>query len=198
MRVLATGAVVLVLASTLVACGDERTSNDDVATAQEPESEDPEESATTEEATEEATCKDDSNDSKGGTPGTEMRKVTVTAQDDGLVITWWLAGPPNTQNGFYSMMPNSLDDKRFYQFGVNFRQGVQDGYFVFNFQSLQQENLDGEAEVGADFIRGLFPRPDDLGEEFEWNASSTSGFKDVDGCPAGPTSIRGIPFPAAE
>lgn len=82
------------------------------------------------------------------------------------------------------------------QLGMKFQNGEQIGYFVFDFVTYEQTNLDGSPEVAGKTVRGTFPA-DALGDLADagvasWSAAFNVNGNDVGTCPGG---VDSLPFP---
>ena len=79
---------------------------------------------------------------------------------------------------------------------MEYLDGEQYSYFVFDDGDVVQENLPGEARVDGDTVTATFPKSAGALNDVEiakWNAAFTLAGKDVGNCPKG---MGVLPFPA--
>lgn len=138
-------------------------------------------------ASDKATC-----ELKGKSGGTATLEQTA----DGLTMTF--KGVPVTSSGtaLYSVSPYDAAGERGGQFGVKFHNGKQIAFFVFDFGSAEQTNLDSNADVSGDTVTASASDAD-LGplsgvEVGSWSAAYTVNGNEVGVCPGG---IDPLPFP---
>ncbi|MDB5963493.1 MAG: hypothetical protein JWP59_4787 [Massilia sp.] len=173
----------------LSGCGGEESGddpsadNDSAPTSPEQSSEAPSETA----APASATC-----NLKGKSGGT----ATLEQTSDGLVMTFAGLPVPDTGTALYSVSAYDAAGEQGGQFGVKYQDGEQIAFFVFDFGTVEQTNLDGEAETSTDGITATAADAD-LGplsgvEVGSWSATYNVNGNDVGTCPGG---IDSLPFP---
>jgi hypothetical protein len=128
--------------------------------------------------------------------GKQSAKVTLEDTGDDLVATF--DGQPVTDRGtvLYSVTAWDEAGEVGVQLGMKYLDGEQIGYFVFDYVTSEQTNLDGSPEVNGKAVRGTFP-DDALGDLADagaasWSAAFNVNGNDVGTCPGG---IDSLPFP---
>lgn len=129
---------------------------------------------------------------KGSPGGT----ATLEQTDDGLVMTF--AGLSVSPSGTVLYSVTAFDDagENGGQLGVKYQDSEQVGYFVFDFGTAEQTNLEGSPQVSGDTVTASVADAD-LGplsevEVASWSAAYSVNGKDVGTCPGG---IESLPFP---
>ncbi|MEO8330775.1 MAG: hypothetical protein ABI586_12275 [Candidatus Nanopelagicales bacterium] len=139
-----------------------------------------------------ATCVDQD----GDTSQLDLIRVQLNQKANELRVTWALADPiPQVKHPDVLLLASvvSADRKYSYQLGVRFAQGKQVGYFVFG-GDRGQVDVKGKAVVEGADVTGVFRMPADLGDNFDWYASTVLGKTTLDACPGEPGSIETQPF----
>lgn len=178
---------VLALGLALTGCGGSDETDSQTATpptSGAPTSQSP--STTPSDASQKATCK-----LEGKSGGT----ATLEQSEDGLTMTFKGLPVPKSGTALYSVSPYDAAGETGGQFGVKFQNGEQIAFFVFDFGSAAQTNLDGEADVSGDTVSAIASDAD-LGplsgvEVGSWSAAYNVNGNDVGVCPGG---IDSLPF----
>ena len=171
----------------LTGCGGDDPSTEGKASQTTPSSEAPASSSAPSPEAAKATCK-----LKGKSGGTATLEQTA----DGLTMTFKGLPVPSSGTALYSVSPYDAAGEHGGQFGVKFQNGQQIAFFVFDFGSAQQTNIDGEADVSGDTVTATASDAD-LGplsgvKVGSWSAAYNVNGNDVGVCPGG---IDSLPFP---
>lgn len=138
-------------------------------------------------ASDKATC-----ELKGKSGGTATLEQTA----DGLAMTFKGLPVPSSGTALYSVSPYDAAGEHGGQFGVKFQNGQQIAFFVFDFGSAEQTNLDGKADVSGDTVTATASDAD-LGplsgvKVGSWSAAYNENGDDLGVCPGG---IDSLPYP---
>lgn len=131
---------------------------------------------------------DSCSDPAGDGGALDLTSVALERSGDGIRVTWTTASPPPASGSvLYSVTAARPDGSTVQQFGLKYQDGQQIGFFVFNFGSANQENLEGQVDGSGTTVTALFDSPSvgDLGEQFRWQATTGVDGGDVDDCPDG-------------
>lgn len=123
-------------------------------------------------------------------------KATLEQSDNGLAMTFTGLPVPQTGTALYSVTAHDAAGEQGGQLGVKYQGGEQIAYFVFDFGTAEQTNLEGEAETSPDGITATVADAD-LGplsgvEVASWSVAYNVNGNDVGTCPGG---IDSLPFP---
>lgn len=130
-----------------------------------------------------ASCVDSPGDADGAF---DLTGTDLNAGGDPLDVAFtWDGQVPSTGSVLWVVWVTSADGETSRQLGYKIVDGQPSAQFVFDFASLQQDNLAGSAELGAQQLVAQFPRSavDDLGEGWTWRAMLNVDGADVDECP---------------
>ena len=126
------------------------------------------------------------------------RRAKVTLKDSGDALVASFDGQRVVERGTTLYAVTAFDDagEIGVQLGMKFQDGKQIGYFVFDFGTSKQTNLEGSPERSGKTVRGTFPA-DALGDLADAGAASWSAAINVNGNDVGncPGSIDSLPFP---
>ena len=136
----------------------------------------------------EATCK-----LKGSPGGT----ATLGQDPAGLTMTFTGLPVPPSGTALYSVTAYDAAGEHGGQLGVKYQGGKQIAFFVFDFESGTQTNINGEAEASKDGVTATVPDAD-LGPlsgvaVTQWSAAYNVNGDDLGVCPGG---IDSLPFPS--
>lgn len=122
--------------------------------------------------------------------------VALEYTDDGFDLTFSGQPVPPTGTALYSATVFDKTGEYGAQLGMKFLDGEQIAYFVFDFTTVEQANLDGDVIVNGDVVSGSFPA-DRLGQLADagpasWSAAFNVEGNDIGECPGG---FKSSPFP---
>lgn len=126
------------------------------------------------------------------------KRAKVTLEDAGDALTVTFTGQPITKSGTALYVATVWDEAGEVgrQLGAKYLDGKQIAYFVFDFDTSEQTNLDGSPEVSGKTIDGTFPASAlgdlDPGDVASWSAAFNVNGDDVGTCPGG---YESLPFP---
>ena len=124
-------------------------------------------------------CKDGSGD--GG--AIDFGGGKVRRDGDMLQVTWTLNDVPlATGTALYSVTASNADGTGTRQYGVKYQDGKQVGYFVFDFSTGKQQNVDGAANFNDSDLMANFPLSG-LSDGFRYSLGGTVDGEDVERCP---------------
>lgn len=125
-------------------------------------------------------------DKRGDGKGQDLARVVLKQVDDDLQVTWRLrTSVPQTGVAGWYVSVASADGETARQLGVKVEDSEVIAHFVFDFGDSQQEDVSTDPVIAARTVTATFPwdAVSDLGDGWQWSATSTLDGTDTDACP---------------